>query len=230
MEVDFSEKYPRLVQDAKLWLEGMLDVSIVMIVGFQESPTYQPPLCELTDQDIGDLYQRYQDTSHLRQQSNIAFDVRGEFGPVSYEGLTWAGEIDAFIELWIRDPVTGLTIQNGNRINLLPPAEPPQLEFRLSNFTDDVPPDKDVPTSFAWDGFQEEMRMSIKETAYSRYIIAMENYVKERRKKATDESSSSRTSEQRGTSSSSSTRGRTPTQGDTPGPRRTSRPRARRAR
>src|SRR5436190_12308639 len=38
LEVGFSETYEDLVQDAKMWLEGTHEVSVLVLVKFEETP------------------------------------------------------------------------------------------------------------------------------------------------------------------------------------------------
>ncbi|KAH0551556.1 hypothetical protein GP486_007227 [Trichoglossum hirsutum] len=180
MEVGFSEKYPFLVQHAKLWLEGKRGVSLAIIVGFEEFPVYRSPLGKLGYEDVERLYKQYQGFKSLPNEPDFPFTAIGDFGPMTYEGLTWIGRITAFMETWIRDPVTGSAILNGNRISLLPPAELPQLKYSLSDFID-TPPDKDIPISFDWDMFREELMTSTFETACGRYEAAMVEYGKKKR-------------------------------------------------
>ncbi|KAH0556238.1 hypothetical protein GP486_005834 [Trichoglossum hirsutum] len=165
-EVGFSENYPSLVEDAKLWLEGKPEISIAMIVALEETPRYKCPV-------------KGEGSDSLPQGPDILFEVKGEFGPVVLNGMVWAGEItDAFTEVWIRDPVTGLAIRNGDRINLLPPAELPQLEFKMSDFID-VSPDEDIVISFNWSRFRRGIRGNVKELAQDRYDRLMEKLLED---------------------------------------------------
>jgi hypothetical protein len=44
------------------------------------------------------------------------FNLEGEYGTVTYKGLKWMGEIaEAFLEVWKRNPATGLAVKDGTR-------------------------------------------------------------------------------------------------------------------
>lgn len=53
LEVGFSEKYEDLKMDVRLWIEGQESVTLVGIVGLQETPTYKNPAANLTKQSFG---------------------------------------------------------------------------------------------------------------------------------------------------------------------------------
>lgn len=109
LEVGFSETYEDLLQDAKLWLEGKHEVSVVVLVKFEETPSYQ---CPVRDEDLEAL--EFPSESEI---NIVDFELQEEYGPVVYKGLQWVGCIStAYMEVWKRDPVTGLATKNGNRI------------------------------------------------------------------------------------------------------------------
>ncbi|KAH0566162.1 hypothetical protein GP486_000444 [Trichoglossum hirsutum] len=152
MEVSFTEKYPKLAQTAKNFLEGKQNVFIVVLFSFEESPKCRSPLHKLTGEDIERL--------KLAQRPKFVCPEQG-FGPIVCEGLIWAGEItEVFVELWKRDPETRFAIRDGNRINLLPPADLPQLGFRVSDFTN-ISPDKDIPIPFNWKALWKFLKRDI---------------------------------------------------------------------
>ena len=111
LEVGFSETYEDLVEDARLWLEGKEEVSLVVLVKFTVNPGYQCPARGLDDEELERL--EFPDPADIRVQD---FTSTGEYGPVTYNGLQWAGQIsEAFMELWRRDPDTGLAFRDGRR-------------------------------------------------------------------------------------------------------------------
>jgi hypothetical protein len=111
LEVGFSETYQELVDDAKLWLEGKEEVSLVMLVKFTETPSYRCPARNLGDHELEQL--EFPEPADI-QVTN--FNSGGEYGPVTYKGLQWAGVIsEAFIELWTRNPATGKATKVGRR-------------------------------------------------------------------------------------------------------------------
>jgi len=48
-EVGFSESYEELVEDARMWLEGLASVVVVMLVKIQEHPPYRCPINHLSE-------------------------------------------------------------------------------------------------------------------------------------------------------------------------------------
>jgi len=111
LEVGFSESYDDLVEDAKLWLEGKQEVSLVVLVKFTEDPGYQCPARGLDDEELERL--EFPEPADIDVDD---FNSEGEYGPVTYKGLQWAGVIsEAIMELWTRNPATGLATKSGNR-------------------------------------------------------------------------------------------------------------------
>jgi hypothetical protein len=110
--VGFSEAYDDLVQDAKLWLEGRRDIFMFVLVKFEETPDYRYPLGDLNSEDFEQLGFP-KDTELIASN----FSLTGDYGPTTYKGFVWVGQISvAFMEIWKRDPITGLATLNGNRI------------------------------------------------------------------------------------------------------------------
>lgn len=112
LEVGFSETYDDLVRDARMWLEGRNDISIFVLTKFKETPKYRCPVRQLDDKDFEQL--RFPKATELRTSD---FNIEGEYGPATYKGFIWVGQISAaFMELWKKDPTTGLATRNGSRI------------------------------------------------------------------------------------------------------------------
>lgn len=164
LEVGFSETYEELVDDARLWLEGKPEASVVWIVKFEESPRYQCPTCNLDDEEFEQL--GFPEPEEIRDQD---FTLTGRYGPVTYKGLTWVAPIStAFLEVWKRDPTTGAAIQDGSRTNLFRiPANRPQLTFQLSDFLN-IGPRNDRTISFDWADFRLFLRDAIMALAVER--------------------------------------------------------------
>jgi hypothetical protein len=109
LEVGFSETYEDLVRDVTLWLEGKHEVAIAVLVKFEETPSYQ---CPVRDEDFEAL-----EFPSVPEINEVDFKLEKEYGPVVYKGLHWVGCISAaYMEVWKRNPVTGLATKNGNRI------------------------------------------------------------------------------------------------------------------
>ena len=82
IEVGFSEEYEALINDAKLWLEGMSSVSLCVLVSFEEKP-YQCPVDGNMDEE---KFKRlgFPDPWELKPEH---FYLEGSFGPAIYKGL-----------------------------------------------------------------------------------------------------------------------------------------------
>jgi hypothetical protein len=112
LEIGFAESYQELVQDAHLWLEGMRSVSVVILAKLTESPPFHNPLSTLEERERENLDLPV--SSEVKQSS---FNLKGKFGPAFFKGLLWVGEItSAYLEIWKRNPGTGLAERCGGRI------------------------------------------------------------------------------------------------------------------
>ena len=111
LEVGFSETSQDLVEDARLWLEGKDEVSLVVLVKFTEIPSYQCPARNLDDEKLEQL--EFSESADIRV---MVFNSEREYGPITYKGLQWVGRIsEAFMELWRRNQATGLATKVGRR-------------------------------------------------------------------------------------------------------------------
>jgi hypothetical protein len=159
LEAGFSEDYERLVRDAKLWLEGCLEVSMVVLVKFHETPSYRCPV--LPQDDLGQLGIPPVAAQVLFRD----FVSDEEYGPVSYKGLAWVGTIsEVFLETWKRD-ANGSAIRYGNRRNLLGSADD-RIRFQLRHILDI--PVGNTSISFSLDDFQHLLKTSVKQLAVDR--------------------------------------------------------------
>jgi hypothetical protein len=138
VEVDFSEEYEALINNARLWLEGMSSVSLCVLVSFKEEPRYQ---CLVDDNMDEEKFKElgFPDPGELKPDH---FHLERPFGPAVYkrldneelddeelgdeesddgepdsEELKWAGNIStAFLERWKRDARTGQAKKYGRRV------------------------------------------------------------------------------------------------------------------
>jgi hypothetical protein len=83
IEIDFSEDYEALTNDAKMWLEGMSSVSLCVLISFEEKPHYQCPIDGNMDKEefkkLG-----FPDPWKLKPKH---FHLKGLYGPATYKGL-----------------------------------------------------------------------------------------------------------------------------------------------
>ena len=91
LEVGFSETYDELVQDARLWLEGTGEVSVVVLVKFTETPKYECRTRGLDYEDFENL--GFPEASQIKASD---FSLEGRRGPVNYKDLGWVGQISEF--------------------------------------------------------------------------------------------------------------------------------------
>jgi hypothetical protein len=89
VEIGFSEEYDDLINDVRLWLEGMNSVSMCMLVSFNEEPRYQ---CPVNDNMKKKRFKKlgFPDPGELRPED---FYLEGPFGPAIYKGRA-NGELD----------------------------------------------------------------------------------------------------------------------------------------
>jgi hypothetical protein len=83
VEVGFSEEYQALINDARLWLEGMSSVSLCVLVSFEEEPPYQCPAdANMDEEKFKKLGFPHPDKLRPRD-----FYLKGTFGPAIYKRL-----------------------------------------------------------------------------------------------------------------------------------------------
>ena len=109
VEVGFSETYSELVQDVHMWLNGKRDATIAVLVKLDESPAYRCPIRDLNGQDLERL-----ELLGIPRPSD--FNAVGEYGLILHNGMVWVGRVSGFMEVWGRDPGTGLATRIGDRI------------------------------------------------------------------------------------------------------------------
>ena len=84
VEIGFSGEYGNLVEDVKLWLEGMRTVSMCVLVSLEEEPKYSCPVdSNMGEKKFREL--RFPDNSLEVQPKHI--HLEGPFGPATYRGL-----------------------------------------------------------------------------------------------------------------------------------------------
>jgi hypothetical protein len=89
-------------------LEGKEEVSLVVLVKFTEDPNYQCPARNLDDEVVEQP--ESPEPADIRARD---FKSEMEYGPVTYKGLQWVGQIsEAFMEPWNRNPATGLATKD----------------------------------------------------------------------------------------------------------------------
>jgi hypothetical protein len=136
-----------------------------VLVKFVEVPGYRCPLTK--DQDPEEL----EIPSDLQEilPEDIALD--GEYGPATYKGLRWAGEItEANMETWVRS-ADGEAVKRGNRRNLMQGAHT-QIDM------DFLPPGYPQTISLDLDRFRRLLRKKIQELAAERCKEAVIKYRK----------------------------------------------------
>jgi hypothetical protein len=162
LEVGFSETYEELKNDITFWLEGKPTLARVVLINITENPPYKRPLDFISDE----TYQRLglPQTEMEIDQKDFSFD--NEYGPVSYKGFQWTGEItEIYWEVWKLDQQGALT-QVGTRESILPAIHSPQIRFNdfLSN------PLGTPSKLINWDEFRTtKLKQAILLTAFGRF-------------------------------------------------------------
>ena len=138
---------------------------MAVLIKFEETPRYR---C-LIPRDIDD--KDFKQLGIPQEEEEIyAKDctLEEEYGPVTYKGFTWVGKISTvFMEVWKRDLNTGLARQHGGRVGLLPPDDPSQVRFRLSDFLL-VTPTEDRTITFDWGKFRNLLKVKLRTLGVSR--------------------------------------------------------------
>ncbi|KAG0125338.1 hypothetical protein HOY82DRAFT_631666 [Tuber indicum] len=148
LEVGLSETYDILVEDAKMWLEGHETVSAVMLFKLEETPDYKCPVRDLDNEQLSQLrFPRWQEIT------GEVFTLEYMYGPEIYKGLSWVGKITGFIEIWKRDPESGLAVHFGDRVDLIDSSNILQDKFLLSEFLD-IANEDDYEIPFKWERCQ----------------------------------------------------------------------------
>jgi hypothetical protein len=173
LEVGFSEIYKELKNDTQLWLEGSPQISMVTIVGICETPQYRCPL-PIFDEAGEELDPREaagipSDFEAIRTKDVI---LEGDFGPATYKGLSWVGQIsEVWIETWVRD-MHGEVIQRGNRVDLLHAS---QVELEFGDF---LPPSYPQTITIDLEEFRSTLQDSIRDMTVGRCQEALHSYLK----------------------------------------------------
>jgi hypothetical protein len=156
LEVGFSESYEELCEDAKLWLEGNLDILTVCLVKFTEDPLYQ---CPISSDDLGQI------PSKADKVDSGDVILQGEHGPAFYRGHRWVGQISAFMETWSRGE-DGIARKSDYRRNLLTPNNP-WIQIQLGDFLD-IPLSHNGIVHVSLEDFRRRLPNEIKALATSR--------------------------------------------------------------
>ncbi|PWW73772.1 hypothetical protein C7212DRAFT_353694 [Tuber magnatum] len=162
LEVGHAGEYTRLVQDAKIWLQGTDTVSAVMLVKVQEDPAYQNPTSRHSDEEFDQL-----EFPPSHEIAHELFTLDGAQGPAWYKGLRWVGRITGFIEIWKRDPVSRLAIRTFGPSNHFGTNNCTYIYFHLSDFLD-VSFEEDHHVPFDWGLFHRKLGTYIRELAVDR--------------------------------------------------------------
>jgi hypothetical protein len=168
LEVGFSELYEQLKHEAQLWLEGSSQVSMVTIVRFCETPQYHSPLSK--ELDPREVLGIPSDFEAIRQKDVI---FEGDYGPATYKGLKWVGQIsEVWMETWVQG-IHGKAVQRSNRIDLL---HANQVELEFGDF---LPPGYPQTIPINLEQFRLALQRSIREMAISRCRNVLYHYLKD---------------------------------------------------
>ncbi|PUU81780.1 hypothetical protein B9Z19DRAFT_970611 [Tuber borchii] len=160
LEVGLSESYEMLVRDARTWLEGNNHVTLVMLVKLEENPPYVCPVKDLTDEEFEHL--KFPDRKSINVKT---FTLEGDYGPATYMGLAWVGEISGFLEVWERDKISGMAqITAAGRINLFDLLNTQSSLFTLRDFME-LPVEGDHKVLINWDDYFSNLGINICELA-----------------------------------------------------------------
>lgn len=166
VEAGLSETYDQLVEDARLWLEGHLEVAMVILVKFCESPRYRCPVPKTQDpEELGIPLD-------VLEIDRTEVTMEGQFGPATYKGHKWVGKIsEVFMETWVQD-AGGRAVRRGNREDLLQAG---QLQLSFGNI---LPPGYPQTITLDLNEFHNGLKEEIQELAANRCREMVNDWVK----------------------------------------------------
>ena len=172
LEVGFSESYDDLKEDARLWLEGYPEISMVTMVKFLETPQYRRPI-EFDDDDDEDKLEALGIPINMQDIKQADVTMVQQSGPATYQGYQWVGQItEIFMENWIRDN-NGSAIKHDNRRNILQTAG--KINIPVGSFLPAGYPQTIVLDS---NYFRSKLSHKIKELAVNRCREWVKEYTK----------------------------------------------------
>ncbi|PUU77483.1 hypothetical protein B9Z19DRAFT_891396, partial [Tuber borchii] len=157
LEVGVAETYEKLIEDARLWLEGTKTVSLVMLVKLEETPVYKCPIRDFTEETLAKI--NFPPFNKIPEQD---FLLASPFGPAVFKEFTWVGEISGFFEFWKLDPVTKLATCISTRM----------VSYSLRDLID-IGEEHDKAIYFDWKEYLGILPPSIKELAVYRCSCAI---------------------------------------------------------
>jgi hypothetical protein len=139
-------------------------IKLVVLVKFTEVPGYCCPLTKDQDPEESEI------PSDPLEILPRYVTLDGEYGPATYKGLRWTGEItEANMETWARN-ANGKAVRQGNRRNLM------RGTHTIIDIEDFLPQGYPPTISLDLDAFRDLLRASIKELAAGRCIEAVIQY------------------------------------------------------
>jgi len=192
VEIGLSESYEELIADAKMWLEGTRTVSLVMVIKFEETPSYECPTRNLSDRQLAEL--QFPPKTEI---NNEPFTLDGPNGSAVYKGLVWVDRVSGYFEFWGRNSLSGLATCMSSRMvcyslrnarysslpiyNILDMKDNPDSGLWLSEFID-IDPKHDEEIVFNWDHYLLNLKGDIREMAVNRccgMLIGAEKLIRE---------------------------------------------------
>ncbi|KIW25453.1 uncharacterized protein PV07_08625 [Cladophialophora immunda] len=163
LEVGFSETYDELLEDIQTWLtRSGGDIVHGVLMKITEEPPYRCPLPGVSDEEL--------ERRGLKSHDDISEDdfvMEGEYGPVSYQGDRWVGEIkEVFWEVWRLDPETRQLRLVAQR-EVIVPKTSSSSQIQLDEFLTTAP--ANVQASLDWDLFRLLLKRKIPSLGLKRY-------------------------------------------------------------
>ncbi|KIX92580.1 uncharacterized protein Z520_11756 [Fonsecaea multimorphosa CBS 102226] len=163
LEVGFSETYDELLEDIQTWLMAkQAEVVYGVLMKITEEPKYRCPLLNIPSEEL--------EARRLKSRGDITrqdFVMEGEYGPSSYQGDRWAGQIkEVFWEVWKLNPETRKPELVGQR-DIIVPKTNSSPKIPLHEFLTTEPANAQVSPD--WDVFRALFKRNIRELAMHRY-------------------------------------------------------------
>ncbi|OQV10777.1 hypothetical protein CLAIMM_14720 [Cladophialophora immunda] len=164
IHVGCSDTYDELLENVRPWLTGFQPkpVVYVMLVKITEEPEYHCPLSDISDEEFERRGLKTADAIFAQD-----FVKKGKYGPVSYQGDRWTGEIKEILwEIWKLNPETREPELVSGREFIIPEGNP---QLRLhdclspSYASEQLSPD--------WKFYRTGLRFQIVDLAQRRYRV-----------------------------------------------------------
>ncbi|KAI9680347.1 MAG: hypothetical protein M1829_001233 [Trizodia sp. TS-e1964] len=108
VEIGYNDPEQEMHEAVRLWLGYIHTVQKVFLIRIAETPKWRDPTLDLSNEDRRSLFL---DTVSSSPDWNAEI-------PKQLKQYSWINQISIWLEVWVRDPLTGKAMQEGERIDL----------------------------------------------------------------------------------------------------------------